>query len=193
MNFSEAANLVVAEIKRPDKLTTVKQAINEAIGFAGLRNFSSDLYETTVPINATQYSQRIDLTNVTYWIRFSRIKYIRPTGYRKVLTNKNPSQVFLNGVQAQDVWYHSGTGIIINLGKTQSTLEVGYYQYHETLVQNSAEDWMIDQMWPYIFQYASAKAFGTIGNEEEKARYYAEALRLLDGYHTILGDRVAHG
>jgi len=192
MNFREAIDAVISVTKRPDKETDIKTNINEAISVAALRNFSRDLVEFTLPIVATDYSQRIDLTNETYWTRFSRIKYIRPTGYRKVLINRDPNTVWQNGIELVDCWYRSGTGIIIRLSNLQSTLEIGYYQYHATLVNNSDTDWMLDEMWPYIYNYAVAKTFGGIGDDQERARYYAEAMRLSDGYFTILGDGVAN-
>lgn len=192
MIFREAVDTITALIKRPDKEADVKVNINEAISVAALRNFSRDLIEFTLPIVATDYSQRIALTNPTYWTRFSRIKYIRPTGYRKSLTHRDPSKVWINGTETVDCWYHSGTGLIVRLGRLQSTLEVGYYRYHATLTQDEGTDWMLDEMWPYVYNYAASKSFGAIGNEQERARYFAEATRLSDAYFLSLGDRVAY-
>ena len=193
MDFREAKVQVYSKIKRPDKESEAGDAINEAIAFAALRNFSADLVEVTHPITNTEYAHRLDLTNPTYFTRFRKIKYIRPTGYRKYLEFRDAAKVFQEGTECRDVWYRSGTGILISLSALQSTLEIGYYRYPATMTKNEDTHWMLDQMWLYVKDFAISRMYEAIGEPEESNRLYAKAIRTLEGYVTDLADGVSYG
>lgn len=193
MNFQEAVTETIRITKRPDKEQDTMDAINEAIAFAALRNFAADLTEITLPIDQTLYQQRLDLTNTVYWNRFRKIEYIRPSGYKVFLKQRAPMATWKNGVQLYDVYYRSGNGIIINLSSLQSTLEIGYYQYHLRLTKPTDQDWMLDEIWPGVKAYALARVFGAIGDDSERARYDALAVRLIDGFTTDLMDGTSRG
>lgn len=193
MNFREAKLEVIGIVKRPDKLTAAGAAINKAISLAALRNFSADTIEVTVPIDNTEYTQRLDLLDTAYWNRFRKIQYIRPTGYKKYLEWKDPSKIYNDGQECRNVWYRSGTGILISLSALQSSLEIGYYQYHTILVADADTDWMLNEIWPYILDYACGELFGDIGDSEDARRKASSAQFLLDGFARDLGDGVSYG
>lgn len=193
MNFQEAVNETIRITKRPDKDQDTRDAINEGIAFAALRNFAADLIEITLPIDQTLYQQRLDLTDTVYWNRFRKIEYIRPTGSSYFLKQRPPMATWKHGQQLYDVYYRSGNGIIINLSSLQSTLEIGYYTYHLRLVEPNDVDWMLDEIWPGVKAYALARVFGSIGDDSERARYDALAVRLIDGFTTDLQDGVSRG
>lgn len=180
MNFGQAVDQVVSVLKRPDKAADTKDAINEAIFFAAARNFSRDLVEITHSnISSTLYAQRVDLTHADF-VRYKKIKYLRPTGRNKYLKWTDPAAAYNNNVACRDVWYQSGTGLIINMSSLVSSLEIGYFQYHATMVADADTDWMLDLILPVIKARALATMFGNVGDDQERARKEAEAQRLLE-------------
>lgn len=192
MNFGEAVDNIVRRIKRPDKLLDVQDAINRAIGLFATSTFYHDLVEFTATLsNPDQYVHQVAI-NTTPFVRFRKIKYLRPTGYRNYLAFRDPSRVWQQGCEAQDVWYRSGNYIYFKLSLLSTTLEVGYYQYHATLVEDDDEDWMLDEMWPAVQAYALAEVFEDLGNAEEASRFTKRWPILLNAYKEDIGDGVSH-
>lgn len=192
MDFSEAVQLIVDITKRQDKIPDIKAAINRSIGLFAVKGWSHDLVELTHNINATEYAQSFAI-NAAPFARFRKIKYIRPTGYRIYLTFRDPSRIFQpNGHECLDSWYRSGINIVFKLSKLQPTLEIGYYQYHATLVGDTDTDWMLDEIWPALHDAVAADIFGQIGNDQERARYQSKSTVLLDAFHADIGDGVAY-
>lgn len=192
MDFGEAVQLIVDRVKRPDKTEDIKAAINRAIGLFAVKNWAHDIVELTHTIVATDYAQSFDITAVPFE-RFRKIKYIRPTGFRKYLSWRDPSRIFQpNGAECLDVWYRSGNNIVFKLSKLQPTLEIAYYQYHLAMIADDDTDWMLDQVWPALHDYVTGNIHGEIGNDQERARYESKGMLLLDAFHADIGDSVAH-
>ena len=80
MNFTEMVTEVQGLVKRPDKAAAIGSAINSALSQYVFRTeFTQDLVETTIPIDAEEYSQTLDLTALDpALIRFRKWKYIKP-------------------------------------------------------------------------------------------------------------------
>lgn len=187
MNFGEATQIIVSQSKRPDKILDVQAAINNAISILSVRPFARDMASTTIPLDPNVNAQSFDYT-VPPIVRYRKIKWMRPTGYRKYINYRDPARVFLDGHECLDVWYQEGTNIIFKLSALQSELRVAYYQYHVTLVNNADTDWMLDLMWPAVRAYSLFEIFGQIGDDQERARFEKDYLRLWDMFWTDLGD-----
>ena len=193
MQFSDAIQEVIQTVKRPDRRTDIKTRINRAIAFCVTSGtFAADLVELQLAIDSTLYAQSFDVSD-TPFARFRKFKYIRPTGYTKYLTWRDPSRVFDGGCESLDVWYRAGNNCVFKLSKLQSTLEIAYYQYHATLVADTDEDWMLDEMWPCIHDLAAAYFFQLVGNVEEYRRYHDSGITQYNVYLRDLGDGVSRG
>lgn len=189
MDFATATDEVVRLVKRPDKREDIKTHINKAISlFAASGTFFHDLIELQHTVNGAQFAQSFSIA-VSPFVRFRKIKYMRPTTWKRYLTWKDPSQVFdANGCQAQNVWYRAGNNIVFSVNSLIATLEIGYYQYHAPLIADGATDWMLDEMWPAVKDIAASYAHGTIGNENEKRTYYATGMEMYRVFLRDLGD-----
>lgn len=193
MDFGEAVDSIVGIIKRPDKVLEVQAAINRAISLFVTSTFYADLVELTYTLTTpTLYVHQIPI-NATPFARFRKVKYIRPTGYRKYLTFRDPSKVFSpDGCEALDVWYRSGVNLYAKIYQLNTTFEIGYYQYHATLVDDDDTDWMLDEMWPAVQAYALAEMFDDIGNTESGARWSKKWPILLAAYKADVGDGISY-
>lgn len=191
MDFSEAVQLIVDRCKRPDKTEDIKAAINRAIGLFAVKNWAHDLVELTHTITSTEYAQSFDITAAPF-ARFRKIKYIRPTGYRKYLSWRDPAHIFNDGKECVNTWYRAGNNIVFKLSRLQDTLEIGYYQYHATLIDDADTDWMLDQIWPALHDYVLGNIHGEIGNDQERARMENKGMLLLDAFHADIGDGIAY-
>lgn len=189
MNFGAATQILVDTIHRPDKVVECQAAINNAIGTLATRPFTRDGASVTVALVPTSYAQAFDYT-VAPFVRYRKIKWMRPEGYRRYIQYRDPGRIFLDGHECLDLWYQEGTNIIFKLSSLQSNLFVGYYQYHPTLIANGDADWMLDLMWPAVRAYSLFELFGQIGDDQERARFEKDYLRLWDTFHTDLGDGV---
>lgn len=194
MNFLEAQNEILDLIKRPEKRTAVMRFINRAIGFiAASGTWSHDLVELTHSIDGQLYAQSFDVTEDPF-VRFRKIKYIRPTGFRSYLTFRDPAAVYdENGCQAQNVYYRAGNNIVFNLSSLQSSLELAYYQYHVNLSANGDTDWMLDQIWPAVHDIAVSYAFQDIGVNEDANKYLQWGMQQFRVYLKDIGDGFSHG
>ena len=193
MDFLTATDEIVRLVKRPDKREDIKGHINRTIGlFAASGTFAADLVELQHTINGTQFAQSFSIA-IAPFLRFRKMKYMRPTTWNKYLKWCDPERVFLMGCQQQNVWYRSGNNIIFNLSSLSATLELGYYQYHASLVGDEDTDWMLDEMWPAVKDVAASYAFGTIGNETEKRQYFSLGMEQYRVYLRDLGDGYSNG
>lgn len=192
MNFAEAVDNIVTRIKRPDKVLDCGDAINRAINLFGTSTWAADLVELTHTLAApTSYVQAIDIT-ASPFARFRKVKYIRPTGYRKYLTFRDSSRIWDHNCESTDVWYRGGNYIRFKLSALQTTAEMGYYQYHIPLADDADTDWMLDQMWPAIQSYALQEMFADIGNMDESAKHEKRWPVLLAAYKEDIGDGVSY-
>lgn len=194
MDFVTATDEIVRLVKRPDKREDIKGHINRTISlFAANGTFFHDLVEMQHTVNGSEYAQSFSIA-VAPFERFRKIKYIRPTSWRKYLTWRDPATVFdANGCQAQNVWYRAGNNIVFNVSSLVSTLEIGYYQYPVNLVNDSDVNWMLDEMWLAVKDIAASYTFGTIGNESEKRTYFATGMEMYRVFLRDLGDGDSSG
>lgn len=193
MIFGDAVNLINSITKRPDKSDDVKAAINRTIGnFATLGTFAHDLSEpAAIAISGSLYVQSLDLT-IAPFTRYRKMKYLRPSGYTKYLKQRDSSRIFVGGEEMRDVWYQSGTNIIFKLCNLQSSMLVGYYQYHAALVADADTDWMLDLMWPAVHACVLADIFDEIGDDASAQRYAKRWPVLFEAYRNDLKDGVSY-
>lgn len=192
MQFSEMVTLVTDTTKRPDKVSDIKVAINAAIEFFSLAaTFSRDLVETTVAIDSTAYEQSFDVTSE--FTRFRKLKYIKRTGQRGVMTPVDPQRVFdRNGCEQVDSYYIAGNNCVIKLKDLVATLEVGYYQYPAYITSNSATHWLMTIARTMIHDKAAARVFLSIGDAVEHARYEKMAMQAFEVCKQDFEDSVNH-
>lgn len=187
MNFGDAAAKIVDRVNRADKLQAAKDGINDAIATFATRPFVADLASATLTLVSSTYEQSFD-TTVSPFARFRKVKWIRPSGYRKYVVYRDPAKIFQNGCETRDVYYVEGVNLIFKLSALQSTAAIAYYQYHTQLEDDIDEDWMLDKMWPAVRAYALSSVFGEIGDDAERARYEKEYLLKWSMFHADLGD-----
>lgn len=192
MNLGEAVDNLVRRIKRPDKDLDAIDAINRAIGLFATSTFFHDLVELQVSLIATEYIQALDIT-ASPFARFRKVKYIRPTGYRKFLTWRDPSRIWDNNCESTDVYYRAGSFVRFKLSNLQPTAEMGYYQYHLPLVDSDDIDWMLDQMWPGVQAYALSELFADIGNDADASAFNKRWPVMLQAYKDDIGDGTSAG
>lgn len=190
MEFGEVQALVIDTTHRPDKLSEIKVGINAAIAFFASANFPQDLVEVTdLSIDSAEFAQSFAITDGANFTRFKKICYVRPSGYSKNLDFRTPDKIFQNGRECLDVWYRSGNNIIFKLSRLQSTLKVGYYQYHEALVDDDDTDWILDQYHMFAHDWAASRILKAIGEEAEAVRLRNEAMLL---WESAKGELVDH-
>lgn len=192
MNFGEAVDNIATRLKRPDKILDVQDAINRAISVFTTATFFADLLELQVALVSTTYTQSLDIT-ANPFTRFRKIKYIRPTGYRRYITWMDPSRIWMNNCENVNVWYRAGNNIQFKLSALQSTAEIGYYKYPVVMDDDADTNWMLDQMFPAVQSYALCELFREIGNDADGDRYERRWQGLLATYKEDLGDGASYG
>jgi len=187
MNFTEMVTEVQGLVKRPDKAAAIGSAINSALSQYVFRTeFTHDLVETTIPVDANEYSQTIDLTTLDpALIRFRKWKYIKPYGVRGYLLPIDPQNVFVPGGSIQtDRYYMIGSKLTIITSALASSLSVGYYQ-HAPVLSGSNTFWLTD-LCPYaVINRAAGEIFNAIGDPKSGSFYLALAEQL---YTTLAND-----
>ena len=169
MNFMEAVNDVLTLVKRPDKEAEARKAVNAAIAFFTLKGeFRMDQVEASIAIDSTLYGDTIALDSLT---RFRRFTYVKRYGAKGYLSPMSPEKIFTPGGQMQpNVYYTVGTNLTYVLNVLSDSLEVGYLQYGPTLV-SADNHWMLDMMPTMITDFAAAKIFRSIGDDNSADRH----------------------
>ena len=176
MLMTEAVNEVLSITKRPDKRVEIISNINKAMSFFTMKaDFSRDMLELSVPIAANSYGESIDLTDpLLGFVRFRKIKFVKPRSQRYYLTQIDPTDVFTPGGTVQtNRFYVAGQSLTYTLSICDSFLEVGYYQYAPILSETTGADahWMLDLIPWAITERAAAQIFKSIG-DDTSARFY---------------------
>jgi hypothetical protein len=186
MNFGEMITEVATLVKRPDKVTEIGIAINDAIRHYSIAaSFSTDLVEGNINIVATEFAQHIDIA--TAFPRFRKLKYLARPG-KSPLKHIDPVNVILpNGCEQLDKWYRSGNFLYFKLSVLSATLDYGYYTYPTNLVLSANTHWMLDVAPHFIRYKAMADIFDSIGEVEESKRLLAKA----DSAFLIIRDDLA--
>lgn len=178
MTLGELRAWVLRTVGRPELSTKATDQINLAIEFASTQgDYSWDLVEGAVPLNASLYAQNIVIS--TSFTRFRKIKYLRPAGYKRYLTWTDPSRIFERGIEKVDTWYRAGDNLIFKLSALQSSMLYGYYQYPERLSASGGTNNYLLQMPSALHDLACSYLFDSIGNAEESARLEKKAIRML--------------
>ncbi len=169
MNFAATIAQVMAELKRPDKATTVKLAINSAITQLTLSSaFPRDLLEVTyaVPVNEqSDYSLSIPLTTFPGQRRF---KYMRAVNDNKTLNKRSADKVFTReGYEQFGSYYTAGTVVQVRLRAPTTQLLVGYYTRPTYLIEDADVHWMLDDFPTVIIALAIAISFQSMGQDKD--------------------------
>lgn len=175
MTFGEMQEAVYAWTKRPDKSTETRQAINDAIlHFSNAASFSADLVEGTLSdpqvIIPTSYVHSIVIS--TNFPRFRKIKYFKPTGWKKYIKPLDSTKIFTpQECEQLDRWYRAGDRIQMKVSNLITSLEYGYYARPAKLILNADTHWMFDEIETAIKYRAVAIIFGGIGEQKEMASF----------------------
>ena len=181
MNFGEMLATISSKTKRPDKLSDIRTAVNAAVAFFATANFPHDRVDFDFAISSSDYVQSFDIT-ASPFVRFKTIDYIKPAGYFKNLDWRDPKKVFQNGQECLDVWHRSGNNIVFKLSRLQSSLKIGYFQYHAVMTTDAATDWILDEMTTAVEDFARSRILEDIGETTESARYFARALLFWEAF-----------
>ena len=174
MNFTDAVAAINAETKRPDKATAVKREINAAITFYCLDNdFSRDLAERALVINANEYTQAFALSEC---VRFRKFKYIKRGGTVNHLSVLGTNEM-LKVCEDTDKYYIAGDSVNVKLAQLAATLDIGWYQYPPVLtgVTGANEFWLLDVSPWMIINRALSRVFKFIGDEKSAQLHAAMA------------------
>lgn len=182
MTLSEVRAIVLRKIKRPERTAEAVDAINAAIEFICTKgDYAWDLVEGTLPIDATAFAQSVVISSS--FTRFRKMKYIRPTGYRKPLLYIAVDKIFEQGREIVDSWYRAGDRIVFKLRVKQPTIEYGYYSYPAPIANTTAglvsTNNYLTHMPYLVADLATAYEFGDIGNDAESNRYERRAMMKL--------------
>lgn len=190
MNFGELQQEVALLTKRPEKVSEIKIAINDAIRYYSLAaTFSHDLVEDSLNITLTEYAQNITIS--ASFPRFRKIHYLKRPGKSKPLELIDPLHVITSsGCEQLDKWYRSGDKIFFKLSVLSATLDYGYYAYPAALINGTDSHWMLDLMPHVIRSFACAEILYLIGEETEagKLRSKADAMFLIAKTDLATGD-----
>lgn len=175
MNFGEMQQEVALLTKRPDKISEIKIAINDAIRYYSLAaTFAADLVESSLNIVATDFAQNITIS--TSFLRFRKLKYLKRPGKVRPLEWIDPNAVVTpSGCEQLDKWYRSGDKIYFKLSVLSATIDYGYYTYPALLLANTDTHWMLDILPHVIRPYATAVIWDSIGEKEEASKNRATA------------------
>jgi len=191
MTLGELQAWILSTIKRPEKAAEVVYAINAAIEKASTQgDYAWDLVEGSISLDATVYAQSIAISSS--FQRFRKLKYLRPSGYKKVLQWKDPSRIFDKGIETVDCWYRAGDNIIFKLCHLQSSARYAYYAYPTRLTAAGHTNNYTVQMPTVLHDLACARLYEDMGNEAEAGRLERRALRDLAAMRADRQDGVAH-
>lgn len=176
MNFTEAVAEVVSITKRPDKLLDIRREVNKAVNFFCMgADFVKDLEEVEIPITSTEYAQNLDLTNETYFTRFRKFAYIRPTNRKKLLDAVTPNKIFAKGREQVDCYYVAGTQANFKLCKLADALYVGYFRFPPLLTDAAPTFWMLEVSPYMVIDKAAGAVFRNIGDDASSKRHDDDA------------------
>ena len=189
MNFTEVVNEVITTTKRPTLINTIRRKVNGAINFYSLDcDFSRDLYEQLVSIDAAEYTQSVALSTLT---RFRKFKYIKRAGTNRHLKLLSDCELF-STCDKRGRYYIAGSVVNLYMDTLASSLDVGFYQYPPVLTDavTNRTHWMLDVNPFMIIERACADIFRDIGDEKSMqiamiaARDYYLAFRADQGVAT---------
>lgn len=199
MNFAEVVTEVMDIVKRPDKLTEVRSAVNSVIQYCTFNcDFARDLVELSVPIDAAAYAQSLALSSFPRFRKFRCIKpsnrnvYLNPVDPDKIFVRKTSMQGRTSEVERQDTYYIAGGSVVFKVCQLAPSLLVSYYQYPAKLA-NVDTYWMLDVMPYVIIEGAIAKAFRLLGDDASADRYQGQFLQSYLIASKDLKVGVAHG
>lgn len=165
MNLAQIAAIVTQNIKRPDKASAIRDKINHAIHRMHTSHYyEQDLVELSVavdPANATSFNvPRSSVPGIR------KIKYIQPAGQQLLLTKLDPTQVFCKSSPSLNIYYMTGSDIIVRLAATAPQLLIGYYSYLPPLIDDTDSNWITEHYGYVVADGASAMMYSAIGDEE---------------------------
>jgi len=186
MDFGTMVDAIALRCIRPDKAIDIEAAINDAIEYCTVNgDFADDLIEGNTTVDGTVYTQSIIIS--TTFTRFRKIKYLRPNGYTKMLSPRDPSKIFDDrGNTCRDMYYRAGDNLVLNTSATISTIYYGYYQFPLRMTADADTHWMMNNMHMTIFNIALADIWDDVGNMEEGAK------RRRIGYNSFMDHRRDH-
>lgn len=183
MNFSEIVTEVMSIVKRPDKLSEVRSAINSTVQYCSTKcDFARDLTEESKTIDPTLYAQSLALSN---FLRFRKFRYIKPSNRNSYVNPLAPDKIFVrkttvlgrtSDVEQLDKYYIAGDSLVFKLCNTAPSLITGYYQYPPVLA-NVDTFWTLEAMPFVIIEGSIAKAFRLLGDDASADRYQGQFLQ----------------
>jgi hypothetical protein len=179
MFFSDIITEVLGITARPDRETEIGNAINFVVSRCCMKaSFAKDLVEASVVIDPAAYGDTIDyMAEVT---RFRKFKYVKAYGTKRYLKPIDSDRLFTPGdVMQKDRYYVAGINMTYTLSTLAPSLEIGYYQYPDTLAIGTNETFWLTDIAPYcIIDLAAARIFRSIGDDTSAKAYEASGEEL---------------
>lgn len=169
MNYGQAIQAVLEEVKRPDKLSIIRRELNAALAFYVTDiNGMRDSQEQLVPIDPLEYTQEFDLSILT---RFRKFRYLKLAGTKTFLTEISIPEVVSGCANMRNRWYLMGNAVKISLSSLTANLDVCYWQHAPELSAGTDTHWLLESYWPAVTDRAAYKVFASIGDKDEAARF----------------------
>lgn len=174
MDFTEVVAEVIELTKRPDKIASIRNAVNATIRKACLgAEFARDVVESTVAISSSDYIQSLALTEFP---RFRKFVYVRPYGQKCPMHGlSGPLAIYDDdNKERSNVYYVAGDNVVFRLYALADTLYYGYLAAPPVLTDASPDFWLLE-LEPYmIIDGAAAKIFRNIGDDRSAQQHEAD-------------------
>lgn len=172
MDFTEAVQLVLAKVKRPDKLILARAEVNNAVMlFTAQMDHPRDLVEGVHTASLADYTHTLPLADLPRYRKMDWLRYPGTRAYVSPLDNR----VLGCTDDIRDKYYLAGNSLKVNLAKPTASLEYSYYAWPPTLTDLSPNHWQFEGNYPAIVAKAASMLFVDIGDAESAARAEKEA------------------
>lgn len=165
MSLGEVIDGVIEATGRPDKENYIRGSVSAIIRMvASLKDDPLTLVDEPQTVSISTLVHTVDLTSLAK--SFRRIAYIRSTASARFLTNIHPLRAMQDGMPVVNCFYQRGTDLIINLaqGNESTTLVFGYYAHPETLTNDAATNWVLDDYQDVVMDFMIAKVLRLAGD-----------------------------
>jgi hypothetical protein len=171
MNFVQAVEAVIDNVKRPDKLAMARREVNAAIlAYSSAMDHPRDLEEVQLALTLGT-THTVALSSLPRFRKMDWVRYPATRFYVKELS----SRLLDCAVDIRDKWYVAGSSIKINLSREAGSLDISYYAHPPYLTEAAGSYWQLDANWPAIVASATSKLFIDIGDVESGRAKAAEA------------------
>lgn len=178
MDYKQAISEVLAIVKRPDKVSEIKWAVNAAIAdLVRSDKFSFDLYEVEIAVVGDSMFQAIDYTQ--FATRPRHIESLHTDTDQKPYIEIKPRNIAVGG-ERKGIYYKRNNGLQIKMRTSANTIKIAYYVIPPTLSADTDTHWTLEQAPAEIVGRACFHVFSTIGQDKDAAQWERKSMLAFD-------------